>query len=212
MKTRLLIALLFITTAAFADGPTRRTIIVKDGKVVTDNFDGGDLAFLQRLDGDLFAPGKRAHLGVRLTDLSSELREHYGAPKDSGVLVASVEEDSPAAKAGVKVGDIIVGVDGQEVESSSDLRRALKDKKDGDSVRIEVLRGRTRQSLVASVVERDGLRFFEPSEIAGLQGLRQFNSPEWKARIETLGDCGSLQSRIKELESRLKDLEKKLQK
>ena len=212
MKTRLFtIALLLITTAAFADGPTRRTIIVKDGKIITD-VNGADVDILQRLDGELFAPGKRAHLGVRLTDLSSELREHYGAPKDSGVLVASVEENSPAEKAGVKVGDIIVGIDGKDVQSSSDIRRALKDKKEGDAVRVEVLRGRARQTVVASVVARDGLRVFAPGEIAGLEGLRQFNSPEWKARIETLGDCGSLQSRIKELESRLKDLEKKLQK
>jgi membrane-associated protease RseP (regulator of RpoE activity) len=214
MKTRwFTLALLLVTTAAFADGPTRRTIIVKDGKVITDSADGPDFDILQRLDGELLSPGKRAHLGVRLTDLSSELRDHFGAPKDSGVLVASVEEDSPAEKAGVKVGDIIVGVDGKDVASSTDLRRALKDKKEGDSVRLEVLRGRSRQSLVASVVERDGgVRIFAPGEIAGLEGLRQFNSPEWKARIETLGDCGSLQSRIKELESRLKDLERKLQK
>src|SRR5262249_2628786 len=130
--------------------------------------------------------------------------------KDSGLLVSSVEDGSPADKAGIKVGDIIVGIDGKDVESSGDLRRGLRDKKEGDSVRVEVLRGRARQTLVTSVVEREPRRLFVPDVIEGLG--RDFGGPEWKARIETLGDCATLQSRIKELESRLKDLEKKLQK
>ena len=72
-----------------------------------------------------------------------------------------------------------------------------------------MLRGRARQSFVATVVEREGPRIVIPRE---LEGLRRFEGPEWKARIESLGDCATLQSRIKELETRLKDLEKKLQK
>lgn len=204
--TRLLtIALLLSTTAVFADGPVKRTIVIKDGKVISSNTEGGPEGF--PLD-ELFG-GKRAYLGVHLIDLTDDLREFYGAPKDSGLLVASVEDGSPADKAGIHVGDIIVGVDGKDVDSSSDLRRGMRDKKDGDSARIDVLRGRTRQSIVATVVEREGPRLFAPGD---LEGLRQFNSPEWKGRIETLGDCASLQARIKELESRLKDLEKKLQK
>lgn len=219
MKTRLhirllTIALLLVSTTAFAQQTSKRTIIVKDGKVITDNVEGNAPFDLFTLDGDLF--GKRAHLGVSLTDLSEELRQYFGASKDSGVLVASVEDNSPADKAGVKVGDIILSVDGKEVESSGDIRRALREKKEGDSVRVEVLRGRSRQTLVASVVEREPQRLFingvEPGQIRGLEGLRNFNGPGWKTRIETLGDCGTLQSRIKELESRLKDLEKKLQK
>ncbi len=201
----LTIALLLSTTAVFADGPVRRTIVVKDGKVITNTEGGPDLL---DLSGELFG-GQRAHLGVRLVDLTDELREHFGAPKDTGVLVASVENGSPAEKAGIHVGDIIAGIDGKDVDTSSDLRRGLREKKDGDSVRVEVLRGRARQTLVATVVEREGPRMFAPGDF---EGLRQFNGPEWKARIETLGDCASLQGRIKELETRLKDLEKKLQK
>ena len=211
MKTRWLsILLLFLTTAAFAEGPAKRTIIVKDGKIITDDTEGHWENIFQHLDGDLLG-GKRAHLGVRLTDIGPDLREHYGAPKDSGVLVSSVEDNSPAEKAGVKVGDVIIAVDGKDIDSSSDVRRTLRDKKEGDPVRIDVLRGRARQSLVASVVEKEGVRIISPGELPRLEGLRQFNSPEWKARIETLGDCGSLQSRIKELEARLKDLEKRLE-
>lgn len=205
MKIRLLIiALLLSTTALFAEGPVKRTIVVKDGKVVSSSTEDGPAFFL---DGELF--GKRAYLGVSLVDLTDELRDHFGAPKDAGLLVSSVEDDSPAAKAGIRVGDIIVSIDGKDVESSGDLRRGLREKKEGDTVRVEVLRGRARQTLVTTVVEREGPRIFAPG---GFEGLRRFEGPEWKGRVEAIGDCVNLQSRIKELESRLKELEKKLQK
>lgn len=207
MKTLTFAALSFIiATSAFAQTPATpgraRTIIVRDGEVVT-----GKEFFL----GADALGGKRAHLGVSLIDLTAELRDHYGASKDAGVLVGAVEDGSPADKAGVRVGDIVMTVDGKDVDSAADLRRSLRDKKEGDSVRIEVLRGRNRQTLVASVVEREGVRILSPEELRELPGL--IDRPEWRARFESMGtNCTDLQTRIKELESRLKDLEKKLQK
>jgi membrane-associated protease RseP (regulator of RpoE activity) len=205
MKARLILALtiLVAATSAFAQSSRSKTIIIKDGKVV----EGADLLGV----GDLLG-GKRAFLGVSLMDLSEELREYFGSPKDTGALVASVEDNSPADKAGLRVGDVIVAVDGKDIESTWDLRGAIKDKKDGDSVRIDVLRGRNRQTLTATLVEKDfgaGRRF-------RVQNLGEFgeafNSPEWKASFERFQNCDELQAKIKDLEARLKDLEKKLQK
>jgi membrane-associated protease RseP (regulator of RpoE activity) len=206
MKIRLftIAALLLSTTALFADGPVRRTIVVKDGKVVSSTENGHDFVF----DSELFG-GKRAYLGVSLVDLTDELREHFGAPKDTGLLVSSVEDGSPADKAGIHVGDIIVSVDGKDVESAGELRRGLREKKDGDTVRVEVLRGRARQTFVTTVIEKEGPSMIFPGNF---EGLRRFEGPEWKGRVEAFGDCANLQTRIKELESRLKELEKKLQK
>ena len=202
MKKTLLITLaLLIAVSAFADSPQRqtRTLVVRDGKVVTDTIEGPPLEMLL---------GGRTYIGISLAGLTPELREHFGAPKDSGVMVESVQEDSPAEKAGIKVGDIVLSVDGKDVRSSVDLRAALREKKEGDSVRLEVLRGRSRQTIVANVKEREAPRMFQLDELPGVIG-----TPEWRARIERLGgDCGDLQNRIKELENRLKDLEKKLQK
>jgi len=207
LKTRLIAVLLTLTAtlSLFADAADKnrrevtRTVVVRDGKVITDT---GDVV----LDGLLL--GKRSYIGVSLVDLTDDLREHYGAPKDSGVLIGSVEENSPAAKAGVKVGDIVLSVDGKDVESQSGLRRAISSKKEGESVRLEVLRGRARQTLVASVAERQGPRLFDGGRLEEL--TTRLNSPEWRARIESAGGCGDLQARIKDLEARLKDLEKKL--
>lgn len=180
----------------------QQTIVVRDGRVLT-------------LDGDSFVLGKRAFLGVGLVDITSQLREHYGAPKESGVLISSVEEGSPADKAGIRVGDIIVSMDGKDIGNSVDLRRGLRDKKSGDGVRVEVLRGKTRHALVATLIEREPT--FPRVQMAELEKMQQklnetLKNPEWKARIEAAGSCGQLQARIKELEARLKELEKKLQK
>ena len=205
----LLLLVVFATTAFAQERKTaHRTLVIKDGKVITDNISGDD-DIIRFSEGELF--GKRAYLGVSLIDLTPELREHYGAAKDAGVLVGSVEENGPADKAGVKVGDIIISVDGKDVSSSSELRRALKDKKDGDSVRIETLRGRGRQTVVASVVEREGTPFFLRSAGDGLEILR--TPAEFRAtRMTALPNCLELQTKLRELETKMKDLEKKLQK
>lgn len=207
MKNRLIavFAATLFATALFADEPVRRTIVVKDGKIISSE---GDVV---HFDGDLLG-GKRAYLGVSLVDISPELREHYGATKEYGVLIESVANGSPADKAGLRVGDVVVSVEGKDVKWSGDLRRALGGKKEGDSVRIDIVRNRARQTVVASVVEREGLPYLVGRDLAvmGRKIGAEFGAPEWKARIERLGDCDDLQTRIKDLESRLKELEKKL--
>jgi predicted metalloprotease with PDZ domain len=191
-----------LATAALADQPVRRTntVIVRDGKVLTS---GGDDRILVE---SLLAP--RAFLGVSVMAMTPELREHFGAPKETGVLVEGIQNDSPADKAGLRVGDIVLSVDGKDVKTAADLRLALREKKDGDSVRIDLLRGRARQTVMASVKERQAPRLLQLEDLPTVVG-----SPEFRARLERIGgDCGSLQTRIRELETRLKDLEKKLQK
>ena len=197
------IALLAATAVFAQQAPVRRTntVIVRDGKVIQGG--DGDHRFLVE---SLLA--SRAFIGVTLTNLSPELREHFGAPKDAGVMVDNVQDGSPAEKAGLRVGDIVLSVDGKDVKSAGDLRMALREKKEGDSVRIDLLRGRARQTVVATVKERERPRALQLEDLPTVVG-----TPEFRARLERLGgDCGDLQSRIKELETRLKDLEKKLQK
>jgi membrane-associated protease RseP (regulator of RpoE activity) len=210
MKTLTIALSLFITAALAAQTPpppprTRaRTVVIKDGKIIKS--DGDVIPFRHELLG-----GKRAHLGVSLIDLTAELRDHYGASRDAGVLVGAVEDGSPADKAGVRVGDIILSMDGKDVDSAAGLRLGLAEKKEGDSVRMEVLRGRNRHALVATVVEKEGVRIMRGSELRDLPVI--LDSPEWRARFESMepSNCNDLHTRIKELEGRLKELEKKLQ-
>ena len=198
-----ILAALVLAPAALAkDGEKRgRTIVVRDGRVM--DFD----------EWGAFAGGKRAFLGVSAIDLTEDLREHYNPTRDAGVLVGEVEDNSPAQKAGLQVGDIIVAIDGKDIVSSGDLRRTLRDKKEGDTARIDILRGKNKQTVVATLVERD-FGLLRGGDFGELQKRLNttFNSPEWRASVERLGrtDCAELQTKIRDLESRLKDLEKKL--
>jgi len=87
--------------------------------------------------------GGRAVLGVHVIQTTPELREHLGSDADTGVLISKVVEGSPAEHAGILVGDLIVGVDGEEVRKDGDIRRALKGNV-GRTFDVEVVRdGRT---------------------------------------------------------------------
>lgn len=215
LRTLAIFIVTLIAASLFAEPPVRKTIIIKDGEMIVDGKKvdlphGAMFLDDDMLHGAPFPGVKRAWLGITLIDLTPELREHYGAPKDSGVLVSSVAPDSPAAKAGVRVGDIVLSTDGQASKSSRDIRRPLREKREGDSVRLELLRGKARQTVVAGVVEREGM----PMAFPQIEEIRtRLNSPEWKARLERIGpDCEKLEQRMKELELRLKELDRKLQK
>jgi membrane-associated protease RseP (regulator of RpoE activity) len=96
-----------------------------------------------------FRMGGRPKLGVHLVETTPELREHLGGSRDRGVLVGKVLSGRPADKAGVKVGDLIVSVDGDGVGDSGELVEALEDK-DGETVNLEVIRdGRSLRLDVA---------------------------------------------------------------
>ncbi|HLJ75279.1 MAG TPA: PDZ domain-containing protein [Thermoanaerobaculia bacterium] len=155
--------------------------------------------------------GKRAVIGAMLTSLTPELRQFFGAPSDQGVLVASVTENGPAAKAGIHVGDVITAVDGNPIGESMDIAQVMRGKHAGDSVRIDVIRNHNKQTVVATAEERDVREFRKTFTLDDMQEqLRGMDGPEWKALVAT-PDNEELRARIKALEQRLAELEKKLQ-
>jgi hypothetical protein len=97
----------------------------------------------------------RGFLGVQVLGLTEELRVHFGAPSDSGVLVAKVEEGSPAAAAGIQVGDVLTAIDGEPIEGPRSLAIAIRGKKTGESVNVDFLRDRGTISASVAIEERD---------------------------------------------------------
>jgi serine protease Do len=77
-----------------------------------------------------FAPGRR--IGVSTTRLTDQLADYFGVERGRGVLVSSVREDSPAARAGLKAGDVITEVEGERVAQAADLSRAINRKPEGE--------------------------------------------------------------------------------
>ena len=105
----------------------------------------GPRRFEYRLPGRVMPyAGGRARLGVTIQSLTPQLEEYFGA-KNGGVLVSSVTQDSPAATAGLKAGDVITSINGRSVTGSGDLMRELGDLT--GEVTIGILRDRKEMTL-----------------------------------------------------------------
>jgi len=95
----------------------------------------------------------RSRIGVSIQEVTAQLAESFGLDRPHGALVGSVEDDSPGAKGGVKAGDVILKVDGDTVETSSQVPLLIAGKKPGSSVSLEVWRNGSSRQLTVHPVE-----------------------------------------------------------
>jgi serine protease Do len=102
---------------------------------------------------------ERGWLGVAIQPLTPDLAKGFALPGHDGALVSSVTEGSPAAKAGLKPGDVIVKYDGRKVARAADLPRAVADTPVGRAVALQVIRDGATMTLTATVA-----RLEEPRE------------------------------------------------
>ncbi|TSE34179.1 DegQ family serine endoprotease [uncultured Azonexus sp.] len=106
-----------------------------------------------RVAEQLKATGKvtRGRIGVAIEPVDKELAESLGLPKAIGALVRGVEDGSPAAKAGIEPGDIILRFDGKPIEKSADLPRIVGNTKPGTRAAVEVWRRGATKTLTLTV-------------------------------------------------------------
>ena len=95
-------------------------------------------------------------LGISVDTLSPQLAEYFGTKE--GVLVTTVNDDSTAAKAGMKAGDVITAINGSTVNDPADLRRRIQDLDEGDEFTISVIRDRKPQTLKAKLERAERIR------------------------------------------------------
>lgn len=177
------------------------------------------------------------YLGVELLRLTPELRAHFGAPEDAGVMISRVAPDSPAAQAGLQVGDVITQIDGETVASPARLGAEVRRRDEGQQVSLNLYRQGKPKELTATIQERDRQaldvgQFFEwQGEGEGedvpltlrvtprirLQDIPKVDPEVWhnlEERLEGM-DWEGMTQRIQvvrpELEKRLQELEKRLQ-
>jgi serine protease Do len=113
-----------------------------------------DLSGLNQHVFTLVSPD-RPVLGIDAESLEGEFGNYFGAPDGEGVLVRNVFANSPAAKAGLKVGDVITSVDGDRIRSASELREKMLMKKDASTVKLGVLRNKAEISLSVQLPSRE---------------------------------------------------------
>jgi S1-C subfamily serine protease len=156
------------------------------------------------------------YIGVNLESINSQLGEYFGVSEGKGVLVTEVLEDSPAAKAGLKVGDVIVAMNGKDISDPSDIQDAVREAKKGDKLDISFLRNKSKMDLAVEVAARPDNMYSTPgTQIPGLDNYFRMNLPKMKGLAPgtfdyNSPDIGSMQESIKELQDQIKELQEQL--
>jgi serine protease Do len=170
------------TDAAINPGNSGGALVDIDGRLIGINtailsrsggFQGVGLAVPAEMvslvaDG-LVALGKvvRGYLGINIQNITPALAESLELKNREGALVAEVLPDSPAARAGLKSGDVILSVNGQKVNDSNRVMMTVSTLKPGTKFALEVVRDGKTEKITATAGERPGEKGARPSDLFG---------------------------------------------
>ncbi|MBA4125125.1 MAG: PDZ domain-containing protein [Acidobacteria bacterium] len=140
----------------------------------------------------IYRTGANRQIGIGTAPLTKQLGDYFGVAEGRGLLINNVRENSPAAKAGLKAGDVIVEIEGKEVKGTPDLIRSLNENKGGD-VSLTIVRDRNRQIVrVTPEISKDGAMNFEEFE-----KFFEPNSNQMQFRMQTPQTAPLPEARIK---------------
>jgi serine protease Do len=125
-----------------------------------------------KVQGQLVANGKveRGRLGVTIQEVTYKLAESFGLERPAGALVGAVEKGSPAEKAGLEAGDVILGINGRAISSSAELPLAVADLRPGARASLDVWRKGGRRTLDATVGRMPDMQVASAEAPAAPQG------------------------------------------
>ena len=103
--------------------------------------------------GNIFVVGGRGRMGVSISSLSDQLADYFGV--EGGALITEVREETPAERAGLRAGDVIVEIAGEEIEDPGDVLGALRDREAGP-VTVRVVRDGEERNFTVELEERHG--------------------------------------------------------
>ena len=177
------------TDAAINPGNSGGPLVDARGEVIgintflvsnSDSFSGMGFAIpsqiVQPTVEALIRSGKVHHgyMGIGISDVTPENAKFFHVENNEGAVVTQVEDGSPAAKAGLKIGDVITELNGQKVSDASQLQIEVGQKEPGSSIRLGVLRdGKTID--VPVMLEEMGSRDHEGKEV----GSNSNGKPRW---------------------------------
>ncbi len=210
-----------VAMVIYREGKEKKLFVTLDKRTpppaVKDELGSYSVEDLSKIMGDQYKKVylqsmTRGHLGMALVDLNEDLAPYFSVKKGEGVLVFSVESESPAAKAGLKGGDVIASVNGVAVGTSGDVTGELADLEKGDMVSFGVLRGGVKKSFELEADADFGTNriFVAPFEQSGIK-IRKAPVPQgWKGSDMSKDETLKLKQEMKALKERLKDLEERL--
>jgi serine protease Do len=142
----------------------------------------------------LMKTGRVSHgkLGVTIQPVTQDLAESFGLKKAEGALISNVESGSPAEKAGLQSGDILLAINGKDVEQSSDVPRAIGDMHAGDKPTLKLWRKGGTRDVTVALGEMNDEKVASAAPEAAQQGgklglaLRPL-SPEERSQIKADG-------------------------
>jgi C-terminal processing protease CtpA/Prc len=110
-------------------------------------------------------PGKKCHfvfidegayLGIHIQKLNNQLADYFGVKPDQGVLILEVVKDSPAQKAGLKAGDVILFMEKKKMAEPEDIHEFLSDFKKGNKIEVSIMRNQKKKTVTVILGERTG--------------------------------------------------------
>ena len=116
-----------------------------------------DMPAIAGLGDELAILGGHPRLGIDGENLNGQLGSFFGAPDGEGILVRSVNSDSPAEKAGLKAGDVIVSFNGQPVHTLGELREKMAADAASQTAKLGVLRNHKQETLSVELPARTKL-------------------------------------------------------
>jgi serine protease Do len=134
---------------------------------------------------------------VRIGEVSKEVAESLGLGRAQGALVTQVEKDTPADKAGIEAGDVILKFDGKPVERASDLPRAVGNTKPGTRSTVEVWRKGKSRELSVVVAELEPERVANRAERDGGKGKPDAGAAPLGLVVKDLSDAQKRDLRLK---------------
>ena len=142
-----------------------------------------DFGFAPQMN--VFVGGSGSFLGVGVAEITADRAKALKLKEERGVEVTRVEEDSPAAKAGFKVGDVVLEYGGQRVEGAQQFTRMVRETPDGRQVRLLVSRDGATQTLTATIGARKGSTFMgQPFDDEKLRAKLEADQAKLQAQME----------------------------
>ena len=180
--------------------------------------DHGDI----HMDQDFaFFGSDRGFLGVQMDDLNEQLGEFFGIEDGEGVLVTEVVEDSPAEEAGLKAGDVIVGIGGEKVASSEELLEEMAGTEADQKLKVEVRRKGKKKEFEVTLGEGKANKMIKRIELLGdgahfnvlSPKMKRHMAPNVEFRKQHHGnDLEEMRDELKMMKKELKKIQEELKK